>query len=82
MKIVESDAYEKYKNKSSQAKIVNSSGRSGYSRDELNWSRIKINAVDDNVILSKDDFRNIVNHINYRLMKIHIISMNIVMILI
>ncbi len=64
MKIVESDAYEKYKNKSSQAKIVNLSGGSGYSKDELDWSRIKINAVDDNVILSKDVFRNIVNHIN------------------
>ena len=57
-------SYEKYKNKSSQAKIVNLSGGSGYSKDELDWSRIKINAVDDNVILSKDVFRNIVNHIN------------------
>lgn len=67
MKIVESDIHEKYKNKSSevsQTKINDLSGESELKEDELDWTRIKIDLVDDNVILSKDDFRNIINHIN------------------
>ncbi|CAJ0643360.1 3210_t:CDS:2 [Entrophospora sp. SA101] len=67
MKIVESDIHEKYQNKSleiAQTTINDLSGESESRKDELDWTRIKINLVDDNVILSKDDFRGIITHIN------------------
>lgn len=67
MKIVESDIHEKYQNKSlgiAKTTINDLSGESESREDELDWTRIKINLVDDNVILSKDDFRGIITHIN------------------
>lgn len=68
MKIIESDIHEKYKSKTSVS--LDTVGNSNdipreFSREcELDWTRIKINLVDDNVVLSKDDFRNIINHIS------------------
>jgi len=64
MKIVESDIHEKYKNKSLEISQTKINDLSESKEDESDWTKIKINLVDDNVILSKDDFRNIINHIN------------------
>lgn len=62
MKIVESDVHEKYKSKTSESLYIARNPNNIV--DELDWTRIKINLVDNNVILSKDDFRDMVNHIN------------------
>ena len=64
MKIVESDIHEKYKNKSLEISQTKINDLSESKEDESDWTKIKINLVDDNVILSKDDFRNIISHIN------------------
>ena len=67
MKIVESDIHEKYEGKSRE--LLNTVGNSNevtgeFSREsELDWTKIKINLVDDNIVLSKDDYRNIINHL-------------------
>jgi hypothetical protein len=75
MKIVESDSHDKEKKRKSNESLNNENVRvrtnklyvepsSSKSIDELDWSKIKLNFNEENVVISKEDFSLLVNNIN------------------
>src|SRR5207302_5720131 len=72
LNIVEPDRHEKYKKNANNQKftednLISESSDNAITnkqKNDLDWSKIKINTVENNIIVSKDDFKSIVNHIN------------------